>query len=100
MRKNKAIFLQVLTLHLSLAITTSANQKAGSNPNPNIVIIYTDDQGYGDVSALNPGAKFHTPNLDKLVHEGITFTDGHSSDAVCTPSRYTLLTGRYSWRTS
>jgi len=67
---------------------------------PNIVIIYTDDQGYGDVSALNPESKFQTPNMDKLVNEGVTFTDGHSSDAVCTPSRYSLLTGRYSWRTS
>lgn len=67
---------------------------------PNIIIIYTDDQGYGDVSALNPEAKFLTPNIDKLAHEGIVFTDGHSSDGVCTPSRYSLLTGRYSWRTS
>jgi len=67
---------------------------------PNIVIIYTDDQGYGDVSALNPDAKFKTPNIDKIAKEGIIFTDGHSSDGVCTPSRYTLLTGRYSWRTS
>ncbi|MBU3024128.1 arylsulfatase [Zobellia galactanivorans] len=67
---------------------------------PNIVIIYTDDQGYGDVSALNPNAKFNTPNMDKLANEGIVFTDGHSSDAVCSPSRYSLLTGRYSWRTS
>ncbi len=67
---------------------------------PNIVIIYTDDQGYGDVSALNPEAKLSTPNMDKLANSGIIFTDGHSSDAVCTPSRYSLLTGRYSWRTS
>ncbi|MBP1841244.1 sulfatase family protein [Formosa algae] len=67
---------------------------------PNIVIIYTDDQGYGDVGALNPEAKFKTPNMDKIANEGIIFTDGHSSDAVCTPSRYSLLTGRYSWRTS
>ncbi|PQV48987.1 arylsulfatase A [Jejuia pallidilutea] len=67
---------------------------------PNIVIIYTDDQGYGDVSALNPNAKFKTPNIDRIANEGAVFTDGHSSDAVCTPSRYTLLTGRYSWRTS
>lgn len=67
---------------------------------PNVVLIYTDDQGVGDVSALNPEAKFKTPNLDRLVREGMTFTDGHSSDTVCTPSRYGLLTGRYSWRTS
>jgi len=67
---------------------------------PNIVIIYTDDQGYGDVSALNPAAKFNTPNIDKIANEGVIFTDGHSSDGVCTPSRYSLLTGRYSWRTA
>lgn len=67
---------------------------------PNVIVIYTDDQGYGDVSALNPDAKFKTPNLDRLANEGITFTRGHSPDSVCTPSRYGLLTGRYSWRTS
>ncbi|MEN8829155.1 MAG: arylsulfatase [Lentimonas sp.] len=66
---------------------------------PNIIVIYTDDQGYGDVSALNPEARFKTPNLDRLVHEGIAFTNGHSADSVCTPSRYALLTGRYPWRT-
>ena len=66
---------------------------------PNVLLIYTDDQGYGDVSALNPDAKFETPNLDRLVSEGVAFTDAHSSDTVCTPSRYGLLTGRYSWRT-
>lgn len=66
---------------------------------PNIVLIYTDDQGYGDVSALNADSKFKTPHLDRLVNEGMTFTDGHCSDTVCTPSRYGLLTGRYSWRT-
>ena len=67
---------------------------------PNIIIIYTDDQGYGDVSALNHKAKFKTPNIDRLATEGMIFSDGHSSDGVCTPSRYSLLTGRYSWRTS
>lgn len=66
---------------------------------PNLLIIYSDDQGYGDVSCLNPDAKFQTPNLDRLAREGVTFTNAHSSDSVCTPSRYGLLTGRYSWRT-
>ncbi|QDT09828.1 sulfatase family protein [Planctomycetes bacterium K23_9] len=71
------------------------------DPNrPNVVIVYTDDQGVGDVSALNPTAKFQTPNIDRLAREGMTFTDGHCSDTVCTPSRYGLLTGRYSWRSS
>ena len=66
---------------------------------PNIVIIYTDDQGFGDVSSMNADAKFDTPNLDRLAREGISFTNAHSSDSVCTPSRYGLLTGRYAWRT-
>ena len=66
---------------------------------PNVIVIYTDDQGYGDASCLNPDAKFETPNLDRLAKEGMTFTDAHCSDTVCTPSRYGLLTGRYSWRT-
>lgn len=66
---------------------------------PNIIVIYTDDQGFGDASCLNPGSKFKTPNLDRLANEGISFTNGHSSDSVCSPSRYGLLTGRYSWRT-
>lgn len=68
--------------------------------NPNVIVIYTDDQGYGDASCLNPDAKFTTPNLDRLAREGMTFTDAHCSDTVCTPSRYGLLTGRYSWRTT
>ena len=67
---------------------------------PNVIVIYTDDQGYGDASCLNPDAKFQTPNLDRLAREGVTFTDAHCSDTVCTPSRYGLLTGRYSWRTT
>ncbi|TWU34312.1 sulfatase family protein [Novipirellula artificiosorum] len=67
---------------------------------PNVVVIYTDDQGYGDVGALNSNAKFSTPNLDRLAREGIAFTNAHSADSVCTPSRYGLLTGRYPWRTT
>ena len=77
----------------------SVSRSIESKPNPNVIVIYTDDQGYGDVSALNPDAKFKTPNLDRLVNEGIAFTRGHSADSVCTPSRYSLLTGRYPWRT-
>ena len=67
---------------------------------PNIVVIYTDDQGYGDASCLNADAKFQTPNLDRLAKEGIQFTNAHCADTVCTPSRYGLLTGRYCWRTT
>ena len=66
---------------------------------PNIVLIMCDDLGYGDVQCLNPEhGKIKTPHLDKLASQGMTFTDAHSGSAVCTPTRYGLLTGRYSWR--
>jgi arylsulfatase A len=65
---------------------------------PNIVFIFADDMGYGDVSALNPAARTLTPTIDKLVSEGIAFTEAHASASVCTPSRYGLLTGRYAFR--
>lgn len=67
---------------------------------PNIVVFFVDDMGYGDVSYLNPDGKIPTPNFDRLAREGMTFTDAHSTSAVCSPSRYGLLTGRYNWRTS
>lgn len=66
---------------------------------PNIIYILADDMGYGDISALNESSKIQTPNIDRIVHEGINITDAHSSSAVCTPSRYSILTGRYCWRT-
>jgi arylsulfatase A-like enzyme len=67
---------------------------------PNILIILADDLGYGDVHAYNPTrGKIPTPHIDKLITEGMRFTDGHSSSGVCSPSRYALLTGRYHWRT-
>lgn len=65
---------------------------------PNLVYILADDMGYGDVSCLNENAAFQTVYLDQLAAEGMRFTDVHSSSAVCTPSRYSLLTGRYNWR--
>ena len=67
---------------------------------PNIIVILADDLGFGDVSANNPQSKIPTPNLDRLAAEGMRFTDAHTSSGVCTPSRYSLLTGRYHWRTS
>lgn len=65
---------------------------------PNLVYILADDMGYGDVSCLNPHAAFQTPNFDRLGAEGAIFTDAHATSAVCTPSRYGILTGRYNWR--
>ncbi|MGB7326740.1 MAG: arylsulfatase [Rubripirellula sp.] len=96
-------YLKVFLMCASIA-TISQSTRAAEPGNavaakPNIIVIYTDDQGYGDVSAQNSNAKFETPNMDRLAREGVTFTRGHSSDSVCTPSRYGLLTGRYAWRT-
>ncbi len=65
---------------------------------PNILILYADDLGYGDLGCYNPKSKIPTPSLDKLAAEGVRFTDGHSSSGICTPSRYALLTGRHHWR--
>lgn len=67
-------------------------------PKPNIVIIYADDMGYGDISCQNPESKIATPNLDRLASQGMRFTDAHSASGVSSPSRYSLLTGRYHWR--
>ena len=67
---------------------------------PNIIFILADDMGYGDVGCYNPQSKIPTPNMDKLANEGIRFTDMHSPSAVCTPTRYGILTGQYCWRTA
>ncbi|GBL44043.1 arylsulfatase A [Verrucomicrobiota bacterium] len=66
---------------------------------PNIVVILADDLGYGDVGCYNPESKIPTPNLDRLAKSGVRFTDAHSPSTVCTPSRYSLLTGRMAFRT-
>jgi arylsulfatase A-like enzyme len=82
--------LAIATLFLAAATTASAQT-------PNIVLIYADDLGYGDVSAY--GAKaLTTPNIDRLAKAGLRFTDAHSGAATCTPSRYSLLTGEYAFR--
>jgi arylsulfatase A-like enzyme len=64
---------------------------------PNIILIYADDLGYGDVGCYG-ATKVHTRNIDRLAREGLRFTDGHSASATCTPSRYAMLTGEYAWR--
>ncbi len=66
---------------------------------PNIVFILADDLGWGDLGCYNPQSKIKTPHLDRLAAQGIRFTDAHTPSSVCTPTRYGLLTGRYSWRT-
>lgn len=86
------------TLFLAALSTIAAAKEAAIKPN--ILVILADDLGYGDVRCNNPErGKIPTPNIDKLAGQGMRFTDGHSSSGVCSPSRYTLLTGRYHWRT-
>lgn len=85
-------FLLAATTALLVAVAPAADK-------PNILLVLADDQGYGDVSAYNPESKIPTPNIDRLAAGGMRFTDGHSASGVCTPTRYSLLTGRYHWRT-
>ena len=71
---------------------------AAAQDRPNVVLIYADDLGYGDVSDYGPPARLKTPNLDRLEREGLRFTDAHAPAATCTPSRYAMLTGEYAFR--
>lgn len=99
MRRKTAIgkgLAWVLTFSALLTRPVAAQTTAGERPN--IVYILADDLGYGDVKCLNAGGKLATPNLDRLAAQGMIFTDAHGSSAVCTPTRYGILTGRYNWR--
>ncbi len=71
---------------------------AAPDSKPNILILYADDLGYGDLKSFSKDSKIPTPHLDRLADQGMRFTDAHSSSGICTPSRYALLTGRYHWR--
>ena len=90
--------LQSIVLLSALGAALSCSSDTPGRP-PNIVLILADDFGVGDIQAHYPENKIATPSLDRLVAEGMSFTDAHSPSAVCTPTRYGLLTGRYSWRT-
>ncbi|MFI3259615.1 MAG: arylsulfatase [Rikenellaceae bacterium] len=79
--------------------TISIAVYAKEQPKPNVVIIYADDLGFGDVSCYNPQGKIITPNIDALAKRGVRFVDAHTSSSISSPSRYGLLTGQYSWRT-
>jgi arylsulfatase A-like enzyme/alpha-L-fucosidase len=75
-------------------------ESAADTQRPNLVFIFADDMGYGEIQALNPErSNIPTPSLDSLAADGAIFTDAHTTSSVCSPSRYSLLTGRYNWRT-
>lgn len=90
--------LKIILLAALFALAAPAAYTAASS-HPNIVYILADDLGYGDVSCYNPESKIPTPHVDRLAKEGMRFTDAHTPSAVCTPTRYGILTGRYAWRT-
>lgn len=83
----------------SLAFSLGSVASAGAKELPNIVIIYADDLGYGDLSCYNPKAAYKTPRLDRMAKEGIRFTDAHSPSTICSPSRYGLYSGQLVCRT-
>jgi len=94
---NRINVFAVLFLTILMSITSLPSAHAASKA-PHILFILTDDLGYGDVGCYNAASKVPTPNLDQLAGEGMRFTDAHSPSTVCTPSRYSLLTGQMAFR--
>ena len=92
------ICLIAFVLIVVTACKSNAQHTSERKQQPNIIYILADDLGYGDVQSFNPEGKIATPNLDEMATNGVKFTDAHTSSAVCTPTRYGILTGRYNWR--
>ena len=98
MNHNRTLFSSVALALGLLAAWPSTAEADHHGAKPNILFILADDLGYGDVGCYNPEAKAPTPNIDRLAKEGMRFTDAHSPSTVCTPTRYSLLTGRMAFR--
>lgn len=96
---DRRTFMRLSGAGLAGLIATAASGADKNQALPNIVLIYADDLGYGDVSCYG-AHRISTPNIDRLAGQGIRFTNAHSSSSTCTPSRYSLLTGQYAWRKS
>ncbi len=92
--------IQLLTLLSIFLNLVGCGDSQKQEQKPNIVFILADDLGYGDVSSFNEQSKIQTVNIDRLASEGMKFTDAHTSSAVCSPTRYGILTGRYNWRST
>jgi arylsulfatase A len=86
------------TLRVLFLLLSAVTVLRAAETKPNVLILYADDLGYGDLGCFNPASKIPTPNLDRLAAQGMRFTDAHSSSGICTPSRYAMLTGRHHWR--
>lgn len=87
-------------LTLLLTISVLAPSVFADTSRPNIIVVLCDDLGQGDPQSYNPDSKIPTPHMDRLANEGMRFTDAHTPSSVCTPTRYSTLTGRYCWRGS
>ncbi len=96
---NKPYRFLLLACCVAVVANLLAGEIEGAESRPHVVLIMADDLGYGDVQPLNPGSQIPTPAFNRLAREGLTFIDAHTPSAVCTPTRYGLLTGRYCWRT-
>ena len=100
MNNIRTAFIFIVSIVFFTACSSNSGSKSEEDAKatkPNIVVIYLDDLGYGDVGAYG-ATEIKTPNMDRLAREGVMFTDGHASSSTCTPSRYALLTGVYPWR--
>src|SRR4051794_39288227 len=100
MSRIQSVTGSITALLVIWCVNEFANAQISEPASPNIVYILADDLGYGDVSCFNSESKIQTPNMDRVAAAGMRFTDAHSNSAVCTPTRYGILTGRYTWRTT
>jgi arylsulfatase A len=93
-----SIILLIISMLFGASCTSPRTQDEKISELPNILFIFADDLGYGDLGVYNPNSKIPTPNFDKLAKEGIRFTQAYCPVSVCSPTRYALMTGQYPWR--
>jgi len=99
MRRSTSDIVKYLFMVCPLLCVQSCSLGANDEPLPNVVFIMADDMGWGDVESYNPESLIPTPNIDRLAEEGLSFMDAHSGAAICSPTRYGVMTGRAYWRT-
>lgn len=99
MARSTPEFAKYLFIVCPLLCLQSCSPQATDDALPNVVFILADDMGWGDVKSYNPESLIPTPNIDRLSEEGLSFMDAHSGAAVCSPTRYGIMTGRFYWRT-
>ncbi|MEM7660281.1 MAG: arylsulfatase [Bacteroidota bacterium] len=92
------IFPFLLICFLASCTHSPSDSVPVAPPKPNIIYVLADDLGYGDLSCYQAGGKISTPHLDRLASQGMLATNAHAPASICTPTRYGVLTGRYSWR--